>query len=281
MAKIVLGMGASHGPLLATPPEQWGGRVEADRRNPALVYRDGTFKFEELAKLRAKENLEQQIELPVKQKRYDACQRAMAEMARVFKEAKPDVAILVGNDQMEVFEDANIPAFLVCFGETVDNIPFSEEQKKRSAARHRDRRAEPSRQDRADLSGPSQARPPPDRDADAVTISTWRRRRGCRNPLSSNISGLPHAYGFIYRRIMQENYVPAVPLFINTFYPPNQPSVRRCFALGEALGGRDRHPGTRTCASPSSAPAACRISWSTRSSTAASSTPCSARTPTP
>ena len=129
MAKIVLGMGASHGPLLATPPEQWGGRVEADRRNPALVYRDGTFKFDELAALRAKENLEQQIELPVKQKRYDACQHAMAEMARVFKEAKPDVAILVGNDQMEVFEDANIPAFLVCFGETVENIPFSEEQK--------------------------------------------------------------------------------------------------------------------------------------------------------
>ena len=130
MAKIVLGMGASHGPLLATPPEQWGGRVEADRRNPALAYRDGTFKFDELAKLRAKENLEQQIELPVKQKRYDACQRAMAEMARVFKEVKPDVAVLVGNDQMEVFEDANIPAFLVCFGETVDNVPFSEEQKK-------------------------------------------------------------------------------------------------------------------------------------------------------
>ena len=131
MAKIVLGMGASHGPLLATPPEQWGGRVEADRRNPALVYRDGTFKFEELAKLRANENLEQQIELPVKQKRYDACQRAMAEMARVFKAARPDVAILVGNDQMEVFEDANSPTFLVCFGDRLDNIPFSDEQKKR------------------------------------------------------------------------------------------------------------------------------------------------------
>ena len=37
MAKIVLGMAASHGPLLATPPEQWEGRVEADRRNPALA----------------------------------------------------------------------------------------------------------------------------------------------------------------------------------------------------------------------------------------------------
>jgi 3-O-methylgallate 3,4-dioxygenase len=52
---------------------------------------------------------------------------------------------------------------------------------------------------------------------------------------SSNISGLPHAYGFIYRRIIQDNVVPAVPLFINTFYPPNQPSVRRCFSLGKAL----------------------------------------------
>src|SRR5215470_6228290 len=131
MAKIVLGMGASHGPLLATPPEQWDQRVEADRRNPALAYRDGTFKFEELAKLRAKENLQQQIELPTKQKRYDACQRAMTEMARVFAAARPDVAVLIGNDQMEVFEDANIPAFMVCFGESVDNVPFSEEQKKR------------------------------------------------------------------------------------------------------------------------------------------------------
>jgi 3-O-methylgallate 3,4-dioxygenase len=52
---------------------------------------------------------------------------------------------------------------------------------------------------------------------------------------SSNISGLPHAYGFIYRRIMQDNFVPAVPFFINTFYPPNQPTTRRCFSLGEAL----------------------------------------------
>src|SRR2546423_917036 len=133
MAKIVLGMAASHGPLLATPPEQWDQRVEADKRNPALIYRDGTFKFDELAELRAKESLDDQIRLPVKQQRFDACQRALVEMARVFKEAKPDVAILIGNDQMEVFEDDNIPAFLVCFGESVDNIPFSEEQKKRLA----------------------------------------------------------------------------------------------------------------------------------------------------
>ena len=234
MAKIVLGMGASHGPLLATPPEQWDQRVEADRRNPALAYRDGTFKFEELAKLRAEENLEEQIKLPTKQKRYDACQRAMAEMARVFKEVRPDVAVLVGNDQMEVFEDANIPAFMVCFGESVDNIPFSEEQKKRLPPGIEI--AEPNHHGRTAQSYPGH----PElgrylieklvqRDFD-VAASARLPQSG-----SSNISGLPHAYGFIYRRIMQENFVPAVPFFINTFYPPNQPSVRRCFSLGKAL----------------------------------------------
>src|SRR5262249_15802989 len=53
---------------------------------------------------------------------------------------------------------------------------------------------------------------------------------------SSNISGLPHAYGFIYPRIMQDNFVPPVPFFINTFYPPNHPSVRRSFSLAQGLG---------------------------------------------
>jgi Catalytic LigB subunit of aromatic ring-opening dioxygenase len=234
MAKIVLGMAASHGPLLATPPEMWGERAEADRRNPALVYRDGTFKFEELTKLRANENLQEQIELPVKRRRYDACQRAMAEMARVFKAAKPDVAVLIGNDQMEVFEDANIPAFMVCFGESVDNIPFSEEQKKRlplgiaiAEANHHGKMAQ-TYPGHPEL-GRYLIEQLVQRDFDIAASARLPQSN------SSSISGLPHAYGFLYRRIMQDNFVPAVPFFINTFYPPNQPSVRRCLSLGKAL----------------------------------------------
>ncbi|HEY1363263.1 MAG TPA: hypothetical protein VGF60_13565 [Xanthobacteraceae bacterium] len=234
MAKIVLGMASSHGPLLGTPPEQWGGRVEADRRNPALVWRSGTYRFEELAALRAGEKLDDQIALAVKQQRYDACQRAMAEMARLFSEAKPDVVLLVGNDQMEVFEDANIPAFMICYGESLDNIPFSEEQKKRlppgvaiAEPNHHGETAETY------PGHPGFGRHLIDRliQRDFDVAASARLPQSA----SSSISGLPHAYGFIYRRIMRENLVPAVPLFINTFYPPNQPSVRRCLALGAAL----------------------------------------------
>jgi 3-O-methylgallate 3,4-dioxygenase len=40
----------------------------------------------------------------------------------------------------------------------------------------------------------------------------------------------------VYRRLMHDEVVPNVPVFINTFYPPNQPSVRRCYDFGRALG---------------------------------------------
>jgi Catalytic LigB subunit of aromatic ring-opening dioxygenase len=152
----------------------------------------------------------------------------------VFKEVKPDVAVLVGNDQMEVFEDANIPAFMVCFGENLDNIPFSDQQKKRLPPGIEI--AEPNHHGKSAQSYPGH--PTLGRYLiEALMQRDFDVAAAARLPQSpsSNISGLPHAYGFIYRRIMQDNFVPAVPFFINTFYPPNQPTTRRCFSLGEAL----------------------------------------------
>ena len=45
----------------------------------------------------------------------------------------------------------------------------------------------------------------------------------------------PHAFGFVFRRIMRDRPIPTVPVLINTFYPPNQPSVRRCYAFGKSI----------------------------------------------
>jgi hypothetical protein len=47
--------------------------------------------------------------------------------------------------------------------------------------------------------------------------------------------GVPHAHAFVYRRLMKDRVPAHVPLFINTFYPPNQPSLRRCYDFGVAL----------------------------------------------
>jgi hypothetical protein len=46
---------------------------------------------------------------------------------------------------------------------------------------------------------------------------------------------VPHAYGFIYTRLLHDRVQPSIPLFINTFYPPNQPSLERCYIFGKIL----------------------------------------------
>ena len=43
-----------------------------------------------------------------------------------------------------------------------------------------------------------------------------------------------HAFGFVHRRLMKQA-IPVVPIVLNTYYPPNQPSPRRCYRLGQAI----------------------------------------------
>jgi 3-O-methylgallate 3,4-dioxygenase len=48
--------------------------------------------------------------------------------------------------------------------------------------------------------------------------------------------GEGHAIAYVHRRVMDaEKPVPVVPIFLNTYYPPNQPRPRRCYAFGEVL----------------------------------------------
>ena len=47
--------------------------------------------------------------------------------------------------------------------------------------------------------------------------------------------GIGHAFGYVYNRLMTEGVIPTVPVMLNTYYPPNQPTPKRCFNLGQAL----------------------------------------------
>jgi len=234
MAKIVLGIATSHGPLLGTPPEKWNERVEADKRHPGHPFRDGTFKYDELVKRFAGNKLDEQIALPVRQKRHAACQAAIAHLAELFQAAKPDVTVILGNDQMELFADTNYPAFMVYYGDTIENVPFSAEQKKRlppgieiAEWNHHPPAAE------SYPGHPKLAKHLIDalmEEEFDIAVSNK-----LANPPTSNSSGIPHAFGFVYRRITAERQVPSVPVFINGYYPPNQPKPARCLALGKSL----------------------------------------------
>lgn len=232
MAKIVLGLATSHGPMLSTPPEQWNARVPADRTS-RHHFRGRTYTFEELVALRAGENLAAQIVPQRWAQRHAACQAAIAQLAARFRAVRPDIAVIVGNDQMEVFSEKNTPAFAIFRGESVENIPLTEDQLARLPPGIAI--AEPGHMTPARTA----YRTLPDLGdhlcrsliADAFDVAVSRELPA--GPLGS--CSIPHAFGFVYRNIMNDDVVPHVPVLVNTFYPPNQPTAARCLAFGDAL----------------------------------------------
>ena len=53
-------------------------------------------------------------------------------------------------------------------------------------------------------------------------------------------TGIGHAFGFYYHRLMGDFRkfpgLTTLPIFVNTFFPPNQPSVQRVLGFGRAVG---------------------------------------------
>jgi 3-O-methylgallate 3,4-dioxygenase len=44
-----------------------------------------------------------------------------------------------------------------------------------------------------------------------------------------------HAFYYVYRRLLNNDVIPNVPILLNTYYPPNQVPVTRCYQFGKAL----------------------------------------------
>lgn len=144
------------------------------------------------------------------------------------------MAVIFGDDQLEVISDENMPAFLVYWGEQIDQVPPTPEQLAKmppgiaiAVAWHNppEHVVQPGHPEL----GRQLIRWLINHDFDpAHSRCLPAGRLGTRNA--------PHAYGFVYRRIMQDQAVPNVPVFINTFYPPTQPTLRRTYEFGKAIG---------------------------------------------
>src|SRR5580698_3333204 len=121
MAKIVLGMGASHGPLLSTPPEQWDLRAKADRDNKTHWYRGRTYDYESLLKERAP-GFADQVDLETRRARHARCRTALEALSARFTETGPEAVVIVGNDQREFFGEDLTPAITVYRGKEIKNV---------------------------------------------------------------------------------------------------------------------------------------------------------------
>jgi hypothetical protein len=233
MAEIILGFATSHGPLLATPPDEWDLRGAVDRRNPELAWRDKTYDFASLSQARGSEFVAMNAG-DVRAERFARCQSSLDELGRICDAADPDVLLIVGDDHHEWFMADIQPAFSIFHGDSLLNRALSAQ--------------ETARQESLGLSYAAKIYYPEQDETYAcpADLATHLVRSSMESGFDvtscaqqPSDAGAPrrlgHSFGFIYRRILKKR-PPLIPVMVNTYYPPNQPSPRRCFEFGRALG---------------------------------------------
>jgi 3-O-methylgallate 3,4-dioxygenase len=221
MAEIVLGIGTSHSPMLSIDHAAFPGLAARDRGNPFV--RD----FDGMAREKASW-IGRELRPEVTRARHDANQAALARLSVVLTEAAPDTVVVIGDDQNEWFTVDNQPALCIYWGDSVESLP-----------------------------------PPVDKMAPAVRSAYWGFYGDGANrtfPVDAKLarhlvetlthehdfdvahvrtqprhSPFGHAWNFVHQRLMRDRIVPIVPVLLNTYYPPNQPTPKRCYQLGRAI----------------------------------------------
>jgi len=158
---------------------------------------------------------------------HQRCQEAVAVLAKAVTDFDPDLVVVVGDDQRELFHDEAIPAVSVFCGDALYDEPdeaahlpkeFEHAMWARHASEKDEYRSDPALgaalAEHLSLTG--------------FDVTVFRTQTPGRT--------LGHAFTFPRLRLGVGHYVPTLPVFVNTYFPPNQPTARRCLQLGEALG---------------------------------------------
>jgi hypothetical protein len=249
MAKIVGGFGSGHTPLMSVPGEMWGVYAQNDPRNRELVKmpEGKRVTYDELLAA-ADPRIKDQVNTETFVHKFENIQKGLDQLNTRFSQINPDVVVMFGDDQDEVFFDDNYPSINVYWGDTMKMLP---------------RRIPPEMNEAMKIAmrayGDVELDYPCDpalglhviehlmdhdfdvahshyqKEAYGGTIgpSTWylnMKRETAPRPF-----GMPHAFAFPIVRWFGGKEVPVVPITINTCYPPNWISPKRAFALGRAV----------------------------------------------
>lgn len=228
MADIVLGIGTSHSPLLASPAEDYPKHAEIDAKGRRHYDKSGRpCTYGDLL-AQAEPSIRDQIEPEVLAERSARCTANVERLAGVIADAKLDALIIVGDDQNEQFFDDNMPSILIYTGETIENNPLQMEEDAPAFWRK-------ARSQYHESSGP---RAYPVASTLGVHLIESLMDGGFDISHSKRLAkahGEGHAFGFVHVRLMTNSVIPIVPVALNTYFPPNQPRPKRCYELGQAI----------------------------------------------
>jgi Catalytic LigB subunit of aromatic ring-opening dioxygenase len=227
MARLVAAFGTSHSTMLFSVLENWQKLFDhIDCKAPINDF-DGTPRaFADLLKSTPAADAAK-ISPQAISERYALTAQSMDRLERDIAEARLDALIIVGDDQREIFKDNCRPAIGIYYGDTIRNAAapstptddwYLSDQRKRL-------------EDKNDRFYPCHAPL-----ASHIIQGLMHRNfdiTAVKTLVNDQFEG--HAYSFIHRRYMSGRVIPVVPVFLNTYYPPNQPSPTRCFDLGTAI----------------------------------------------
>lgn len=228
MAKIVLGIGTSHTPMLNLTSKQWQHRAEVDYANRKLNLSDGRFvSYPELLAERGP-RYRDDVALQILEQKERACQAALDKLGDELELANPDIVIIVGDDQAELFSPDNQPAFAVFHGEEI--ITYQGKYAPGAPEWMRQVGRGYLMDDVYRLPGqPELARQLieglMDQEVDVSCVASVK---------DPSKAGFGHAYGFIIKRLFRRT-IPVVPILLNTYFYPNVPTAARCYDVGGKL----------------------------------------------
>ncbi len=227
MAQIVAAFGSSHSTMLVSSVEHWQEMFDrVDRRAPINDFDGVPRTFDELLKT-LPPDAAAKLAKDAMAGRHRATMDAMDRLERDMTGSAVDVLVIIGDDQREVFKDAFRPAIAIYYGETIRNAAAPQESTSDWYLQDQRKRME-EKDDRHYPCHP----------ALATKLIEGLVARDFDITAMKSLSGDQfegHAYSFIHRRFMAKRPIPIVPVILNTYYPPNQPSPRRCFELGAAI----------------------------------------------
>lgn len=227
MAQVVVGVGSSHSPTLLMDPEAWLARAGHDdvKIHALHDFSGKKVSYEELLS-QTPPGMEKQIAPEVLAQRHEANQKAVVRVRERLRAAEPDVVIIIGDDHKEVFQEDNMPALSVYWGETIPYKPQGMMKWK----------YDPSLQAASWY---------PQEEKDYPVASGYARRLiGDLMQRDFDVAhsryyrpgqGMSHSFGYVYYKLMADKVFPIIPISINTYYPPNQMTPLRAYRLGQAV----------------------------------------------
>jgi 3-O-methylgallate 3,4-dioxygenase len=212
--------------MLNAPAEDWPRFIDRDAVRDFLDKEGQPASYEELLP-RAEPHVAAELTPERFAARHAEAQAGVAHLKDAVRRAELDALIVIGDDHKEIYQDDNLPSFVVYRGKTIRNVPLNgfsgPDWARRATARYYEQ---------------TEPRVYPVQSGLALHLTTSLVDREF-DPVSSDAlpdgKGEGHAFAFVRKRLMDDPTLPVVPVFINTYFPPNQPTPRRCYKLGQAI----------------------------------------------